>query len=145
MTFWLTLDYVLQHCQPRTATRAVSNRHHQSHFDTDSVSLRHHDTTPHQPTFNDLQLGTLPAIVPIDNFVNRFQQGAKIMKTILVKVQGSLSFKALEVSSYSDIFSKAGISGEYQATNADTNEVLSASSQLEDGMRLLLTLKTKGA
>lgn len=67
------------------------------------------------------------------------------MKTILVKVQGSLSFKAIEASNYSEIFSKAGVSNEYQATNADTNEVLSASSTLEDGMRLLLTLKTKGA
>jgi hypothetical protein len=67
------------------------------------------------------------------------------MKTILVKVQGSLSFKAVEASNYNEIFSKAGVSTEYQATNADTNEVLTATSALEDGMRLLLTLKTKGA
>ena len=66
------------------------------------------------------------------------------MKTILVKVQGSLSFKAVEVSSYSDIFAKAGVTAEYQATDADSNSVLDTSSTLVDGMRLLLTLKTKG-
>ena len=69
----------------------------------------------------------------------------EIMKTILVKVQGSLAFKAVEVSNYADIFKNAGVSNEYQATDADTNSVLDASSSLNDGMRLLLTLKTKGA
>jgi hypothetical protein len=67
------------------------------------------------------------------------------MKTILVKVQGSLAFKAVEVSNYNEIFTKSGVTSEYQATDADTNSVLDASSTLNDGMRLLLTLKTKGA
>lgn len=67
------------------------------------------------------------------------------MKTVLVKVQGSLAFKAVEVSTYADIFTKAGVTSEYQATDADTNTVLDASSSLVDGQRLLLTLKTKGA
>ena len=74
-----------------------------------------------------------------------FNHVGDIMKTVLVKVQGSVAFKALEVASYSDLFKAAGVTSEYQVTDVDTNSVLSSSNSLTDGQRLLLTLKTKGA
>ena len=67
------------------------------------------------------------------------------MKTVLVKVQGALSFKAVEASDLAGVLKGAGVSSDYQATNVDTNAVMGSSARIEDGMRILLTLKTKGA